>query len=55
MREILELSYQYGFPVVMCLLIYIENNRSIDALKESLNKNTDMLEKILITLKIGGD
>ena len=55
MREILEMCSQYGFPVVMCLLIYFENNRTIEALKESLNKNTDMLEKILITLKIGGD
>lgn len=54
MREILELSYQYGFPIVMCLLIYFENNRTISALKESINRNTEAMEKILIKLGIGG-
>ena len=55
MREILELCSQYGFPIVMCLLIYFENNKTIESLKESINKNTETMEKILFKLHIGGD
>lgn len=54
MREILEMCSQYGFPIVMCLLIYFENKRTIESLKESINKNTETMEKILITHGLGG-
>lgn len=55
MREVLELCSQYGFPIVMCLLIYFENNKTIESLKESINKNTETMEKILFKLHIGGN
>lgn len=55
MREVLEMCSQYGFPIVMCLLIYFENNRTIESLKESINKNTETMEKILITHGLGGE
>ena len=48
MRDILDLCCQYGFPMVMCLLIYFENNKTIESLKESINKNTSTMEKILL-------
>lgn len=39
-----------GFPIAMCLLIYINQNKSLEKLTEQLNNNTIALQ--LLTEKI---
>lgn len=38
MKELFELIAQYGFPMVMCLLMYHSNNTTVEKLTEAINE-----------------
>lgn len=37
MKEVLELIAQYGFPMVMCLLMYYNNTQTVQKLTDAVN------------------
>lgn len=56
--EIFQLIANFGFPAVMCLLMYKQMNKSselhkeeVDNLSASINNNTVALEKISAVLE----
>lgn len=54
MNEIVQLIAQFGFPIAMCLLMFFNNNRTIEKLTEILNAMNTRLALIEQTLNIKG-
>lgn len=51
MDEILALISQFGFPIVMCLLLFYESNTDIKELREVIRKNTQIIDRLLTHLE----
>lgn len=50
MQEILKMIAQFGFPAVMCLLIWDSNRKLEDKLSGMLERNTTALVKTAMAL-----
>lgn len=51
MDEILALISQFGFPIVMCLLLFYQSNTDIKELREVIRKNTQIIDRLLTHLE----
>lgn len=38
---------QYGFPIVCCVALFWQNNTIIKRMTDSINNNTDVMQKLL--------
>lgn len=47
MEAIVTLVSTVGFPIAMCLLVYFQNTKEIDSLRDAINNNTLVMQKIL--------
>lgn len=36
-----------GFPIVMCLIIFYQNEKTIDALKTTIDNNTSIIKELI--------
>lgn len=36
-----------GFPIVMCLIIFYQNEKTIDALKTTIDNNTSIIQELV--------
>lgn len=36
-----------GFPVVMCLIIFYQNEKTIDTLKTTIDNNTSIIKELI--------
>lgn len=52
MSEIAKTIVEVGFPVVMCLLIFYSNEKTIKQLEETINRLNITMNKILVKLGI---
>lgn len=52
MESIATIISTVGFPIAMCLLVYFQNTKEIDALRDAINNNTMVMQKILDRLGI---
>lgn len=52
MSEIAKTIVEVGFPVVMCLLIFYSNEKTIKQLEETINRLNITMNKILVKLSI---
>ena len=52
MESIATLISTVGFPIAMCLLVYFQNTKEIDSLRDAINNNTMVMQKILDRLGI---
>lgn len=52
MSEIAKTIVEVGFPVVMCLLIFYSNEKTIKQLEETINRLNITMNKILVKLDI---
>lgn len=50
MQEVLQMIAQFGFPAVMCLLIWDSNRKLEDKLSGMLERNTTALVKTAMAL-----
>lgn len=55
MSEIAKTIVEVGFPVVMCLLIFYSNEKTIKQLEETINRLNITMNKILVKLGIDED
>lgn len=39
-----------GFPIAMCLLVYYQNEKTLETLKETINNNTMVLKELVLKL-----
>lgn len=46
MNELMQLVANYGFPCVMCILVYVQSNKEISSLRDSIDKMSDILERM---------
>lgn len=53
MQEIVTMISMVGFPIVMCLLVFVQNEKTIKNLESTITKLNVTLEKILT--KLGSD
>lgn len=44
MEQVFELIAQYGFPMVMCLLMYYTNTTTVQKLTEAINELKEALK-----------
>lgn len=54
MQDITTMISTVGFPIVMCLIIYLKGDQQNEKMTEALNNNNILLQKILTILKIDG-
>lgn len=54
MQDIATMISTLGFPIVMCLIIYLKGDQQNEKMTEALNNNNILLQKILTILKIDG-
>lgn len=47
LNEIISAVSTVGFPIAMCILIYYQDNKKIEGLKEAVNNNTTVLKIIM--------
>lgn len=52
MSELAKTIVEVGFPVVMCLLIFYSNEKTIKQLEETINRLNITMNKILVKLGI---
>lgn len=50
MNDIISSVTTVGFPIVMCLLIYTKQNETIENLRNSIEKNSNLIEKLITKL-----
>lgn len=36
-----------GFPIVMCLIIFYQNEKTIDTLKTTIDNNTNIIKELI--------
>jgi hypothetical protein len=36
-----------GFPIVMCLIIFYQNEKTIETLKTTIDNNTDIIKELI--------
>ena len=54
MQDLMTMISTVGFPIVMCLIIYLKGDQQSEKMTEALNNNNILLQKILTILKIDG-
>lgn len=54
MQDLMTMISTVGFPIVMCLIIYLKGDQQNEKMTEALNNNNILLQKILTILKIDG-
>lgn len=47
MEELINLISNVGFPIAVCIYMIVKQTPAINAMKESLDNNTFMMEKIV--------
>lgn len=50
-QEILSAISTVGFPIVMCLLMYQNNSKTLEKLQSSIDNNTKAIEELAILVK----
>lgn len=41
-----------GFPIVMCLIIFYQNEKTIDTLKDTINNNSAVTKELIAKIDI---
>lgn len=41
-----------GFPIVMCLIIFYQNEKTIDTLKDTINNNTSVTRELIAKIDV---
>lgn len=39
-----------GFPIVMCLIIFYQNEKTIDTLKTTIDNNTNIIKELIVKI-----
>lgn len=39
-----------GFPIVMCLIIFYQNEKTIDTLKTTIDNNTNIIKELVLKI-----
>lgn len=55
MQEIITAISSVGFPIIMCLLVFYSNEKTITELKDTISKLNVTLEKILTKIVVEDD
>lgn len=45
-NEIIQAISTVGFPILMCIYVYYQDNLKIDKLNDTINKNTETLKEL---------
>ena len=49
--EIMKLISSYGFPIVACVALFLFNSRTINELKATIDKNTQVMLRLVEKMK----
>ena len=47
MSEVVQLISNVGFPIAMCLIMIFGQKKTLEDLKNTIDKNTSMVEKLI--------